>query len=291
MIGLGLDTAQKNAAVERYVSEHEVSNVVVFYPMRHRIAFHLDVPTEYVEYEDIIKYVFFYRLLQEIKPTTLLVFNEVMRTTDRSCLHYNCLRNYLSRTEHSLVLQAFPALESPDDFMILVDLDTRSRWRRSQLCDVSEKLRVDERVVLPVIDQICVPTDARLLGQYAKQKRSLIDSIGTKDPHTIPRRLHLLGGKSKAAYVAESGGRWVGRNQRFKLPCLSTYDDATEPSDVFEFCHGFRKWSDFLTTTRPTRMRALVSELRVDQWYIDRANKWLRMQQDAIAAIRDRVGS
>jgi hypothetical protein len=72
---------------------------------------------------------------------------------------------------------------------------------------------------------------------------------------------------------------------------LVTYEAAGEPRQVFEFCHSYLEWSDYLTASEAPEVPALVSDLKVDDWYFSRAQRWTEMQHDAIAAIRDHVGS
>lgn len=291
MIYLGLDLPEKRKRIASAVSEIVASKVVVFSPKRFRFDVEIQCPVEHVEWEQIIQYKFFYRLLQEINRSTLLVINECLRTTERSSLHYNCLRNYLTRTPHQLVFSRFPALESPDDFMILVDFDTSSRWRRSKLADVGERLAVELFQVAPVLSSIPIETDTATRAKYAKEKLRLIDGIGTQDPHTIPRRLHLLSGAHKARVATELGGLWVGRNSRLKVPGFATYEDASEPRQVLEFCHGYRDWSDYLTASGATGVECLVSDLRVDQWYFQRFLEWTEMQHNAYTAIQQHLGA
>jgi len=291
VIHLGLGGEEKRERISERVRSGDVDRVVVVYPRRHPLDLEFSVPVEYVEWDDVIRYVFFYRLLQEITPRTLLVLNEPLRSAERSCLHYNCLRNYLTRTEQQIVFSRFPALESPEDFMILVDLDTRSRWRRSRLSDLGEQLRVEAADVAPTMFRIDVVTDAKTRAQYEAEKRRIIDNIGAKDPHTIPRQLHLVGGKQKADVARAHGGLWVGRNARLKVPGFATYEQALEPRQVLEFCHSFRDWADYLTASGATEVTSLVSDLKVDAWYFERAQRWSEMQHDAHAAIRHHVGS
>lgn len=291
MIALGLSVAEKAERVASRVRDGDIAKVVVFYPKRHPLPLELEVPTEHVEWDDVIRYVFFYRLLQEIDGKTLVVVNECLRTPERSALHYNCLRNYLTRTTHQLVFSRFPCLEAPSDFMVLVDLDTRSRWRRALLEDVQERLDVEARDASPSLRAIDVATDQSTRELYQRTKRKLIDELGARDPHTIPRQLHLLAGKHKARTAARNGGLWVGRNARLKVPGLVSYEDARETRQVLEFCHAFRDWSDYLTASGAREVPALVSDLRVDRWYFERFQRWTEMQHDAHAAIRHHLGT
>lgn len=289
MIHIGLPAESKPKVVQSYVQEHGISAIVVFGPKR----FHQDigVECEYVEWNDIIKYKYFYRLLQEIDSSTLLVLNECLRTTNRSDLSYNCLRNYLTRTRHQLVFSRFPCLESAQDFMTLVDFDTQSKWRRSSLNEVTEGLNISAIDRAPTIERIDVSTDKKTRERYAAKKRALIDGIGAKDPHTIPRNLHLLAGKHKEAAAKGVGGSWVGRNKRLKVPGLATYKEASDPRQVIEFCHSYREWMDYLTASEASRVPALVSDLRVDEWYFERFTQWTRTQRNAIADIRQHIST
>jgi hypothetical protein len=246
----------------------------------------LGAPAEHIDWPELIEYRTFYRLLKEVDHSTLLVINEPLRTSNRADLTYNCIRNYLTRTQRQIVFSRFPVLEHVDDLMILVDFDTRSRWRRSRLADVGEALSVSVTDAAPELEPVAVETDQKTRDLYARTKRELIDTIGAKDPHTIPRQLHLLSGKAKAKVATGLRGSWVGRNQRLKVPALATYDEASDPRQVLEFCHSYRDWSDYLTASEATSLTALVSDLKVDSWYLQRYQQWTGMQCDAIAAIR-----
>lgn len=281
---------EKRGAVAAYAREHGITKIVAFAPPRFRVDFD---GAEHVTWDEIIMYRFFYRLLQEIDGSTLLVINECLRSQERSLLHYNCLRNYLRKTQHQLIFQALPVIASPDDFMILVDLDTRDRWRRAKLADVDPSdLRVTVAGKAPVWGRVDVETSPKTRATYAAQKRALIDGIGLRDPHTIPRTLHLLAGAEKGEVARGIGGQWVGRNARIKRIGLVAYSDAgPEHRSVFEFCHSYQELADWVSVARPIVVPAMVSDLRVDGWYFKRAVEWSRMVDDACSAIRDRLRS
>jgi len=287
MIHIGLSAPEKLQRVREYVAAERPSRVVEMSPPRFAMDISgLGCPAEHVDWDELIEYRTFYRLLREVDHSTLLVINECLRTTNRADLTYNCIRNYLTRTERQLVFNRFPALESPDDSMILVDLDTRSRWRRSKLADVGEPIRVEVSSAAPSLLPLDVPTDSKTRAFYGKRKRALIDGIGAKDPHTIPRQPHLLAGKHKEVVALERGGLWVGRNDRLKIPGFATYQEAAEPRQVLEFCHSYRDWSDYLTAGEVSELPVLVSDLRVDHWYLERYQQWTEMQRNACSALQ-----
>ncbi len=284
MISLGLDNDQKRELVERYCTQHGVSKVFVLSPK----ASTFEGPGEVIEYADIIEYRFYYRLIQEIDPKTLIVVNECLRTQNRFELTYNCIRNFLNQTQHRIILQRYPLIDSFEDFMILFDFDTRSRWKpgqwRPEFLQEIELSVVEHPVAL---NRIEVPTSAKVQEAYQKEKRKLIDGIGAKDPHTIPRNLHLFAGKAKLG-VVDPHLRYVGRNNRFKLRNLDVYSEAQGPGDriAFEFCHRFLDFTDFLAQTQTTNLDALVSDLKVDSWYFERFTSWTERLKEAYASLR-----
>ncbi len=290
MIRLGLDSAAKAACVMGYVSKHPIRKVFVFAPDRFRVDFAPPCATEHIEYAQIILYRYYYRLLQEIDGDVLLVVNECMRTQNRHDLTYNCLRNFLQQTRHQIIFQRLPIIDDADDFMTLVDLDTRSKWRRQKWDAKAMRGDIDisvaERCVR--IESIDIEADTSTQAKYARKKRQLIDGIGLKDPHTIPRNLLLIGGAAKLQHV-DTASLYVGRNDRFKLPNLCTYRQVSDVTQrtVFEFCHGFLEFSDFLAVTGQHVIPALVTDLKVDRWYLSRFNQWTERVRDAYAALSE----
>lgn len=276
MILLGYSNAAKDAEVARYCATHDVARVVILSPEKFRFPC-TATNHEVVDWTEIIKYRTYYRLLQEINAKTLVVVNECLRTQNRYDLTYNCMRLFLAQAGHQLVFQYLPQIDTADDFMILFDFDTRSRWKREPFkAELLEHTRIQiERPELR-LTRVNIETDAATKAKYAKEKRSLIDNIGLKDPHTIPRNLYLLSGKSKLPYVRDDR-HYVGRNNRFGLDRLTTYRETSFPEryDVFEFCHNFIDFADFLALSRQTDLRALVADLKVDQWYFERYQQWL----------------
>jgi hypothetical protein len=287
LISFGLDDYEKDEQVGMLCSSNNIRKVFVLSPARFRPKLSTAVELEHIEWADIIRYKYFYRLLQEIDGSSLVVVNECLRTQDRHDLTYNCIRHFLNQAGYVLVFQYLPIIDNVDDIMILFDFDTKSRWKR-------EKLRpglLNDSVIrtVPVrlsLHRVDVPTNGKTKEAYQKEKRRLIDGIGLKDPHTIPRNLHLLSGKSKLPYVTNEPH--VGRNNRLGIGNLCTYKEVSEqnPHRLFEFCHNFIDFSDFLTVTRQDHAIALVSDLKVDQWYFQRYQEWLGRLRYAYATLQ-----
>ena len=281
MIHLGLDSAAKVEAIGRYCAEHGVRKVVIFSPEKLRLAY---PEAEHVEWADAIKYTVYYRLRQEIDERTLLVFNESLRVQDRRALTYNCLRNFSRLTSHLMAFQYLPIIDSGVDFAILFDLVTKSRWIGQEI--TAERLRETTIHVTPVpltMGRIPVATTQVERRAYAKKKRQLIDGLGSKDPHTIPRNLYLLGGELKLR-SADPARAYVGRNKRLSAENFGTYADTAFPKTPYvalELPHNFLSFTDFLTISRQTSIDVLVADLRVDEWYMSRYEAWLGRLRDA----------
>lgn len=290
MILLGLDDAAKQTEIARYVAEHGVRRVVVFSPQRFRPSFDLEVPVEHVEWAEIILYRFYYRLLREIDRDTLLIVNECLRTQNRNDLTYNCLRLYLQNTDHRLVFQYLPLIDTSDDFAVLFDFDTKSRWKREKIG--TDRLSEASLRVVPVpivLEPVEVPVDAKIRTVYAREKSKLLAEVREdvdKDPHLIPRNLLLVSGKAKIAHV-DPGRRYVGRNNRLKLANVETYREAKGPGErvVFEFCHNFIDFADFLAVSRQHVVPVLVADTKTEHWYLDRFQGWAQRLRDAYATL------
>lgn len=288
MIHIGLTVAQKSARVAAYCAEHGVKRVYVLSPAKY--AFDCGFPqAEAVEWDEIIMYRTFYRLLQEIDASSLVVVNECLRSQNRHDLTYNCIRHFLAQAGHKLVFNWLPCIDEMQDFMVLFDFDTGSKWKREpfDVDLVEEHATVAVAAWAPSFDRIDVPVDAKTRESYAAEKAKLFAGLGVKDPHTIPRNLYLMSGKSKLPHVG-AGRAWVGRNDRFKLPGMRTYKEAAYrdgPYAVFELPHNFIDFADVMTLCGQSGFGVLVADLPVDGWYFRRFSDWSARIAEGCAAL------
>jgi len=276
VICIGCTETEKRERLAEYARQHAIRRVVVIAPKQFPLA--VD-GSDQVDLADVIMYVTFYRLLQEVDGRTLIVLNECLRTQNRHDLAYNCIRHYLNRTPHQLVFQHLPQIETQDDFMILFDFATQSRWKRrpfdAALVAANAEVQVQRQAL--ALRRIDVPTAAETQRRYACERERLFAQLGARDPHTLPRNLYLVGGKDKALYIDGHPGRYVARNQRLKRAGVTTYDRVHpegEPYAVVEFPHRFIDWCDFLTATGQAQSDVLVAGLKVDEWYLQRYLSW-----------------
>jgi len=276
MIRIGLSDEEKNRVVAQYIRDHDIRRLYVFSWEDFAVNFDVGIPVEYYLYEDIIMYKYFYRLLEVIDSRSLLVFNECLRTQNRSDLTYNCAHHYCNQTSHKIVFETFPFIEGMDDFMILLDFLDKGKYKGksfdwSFLHDEDVRAK-PQRIIAESID---VGHTAKALQEYEKKKAQLFDSIGNSDPDTIPRNLHVFVGKFKAAHILP-GIEYVARNDRFKLPNVTTYKHV-ERRDyiIIDFPHRRLDFNDFLKTTGIRHVQFLNTGLKVDQYYFRELQHWI----------------
>lgn len=305
MICIGYNDCDKKREIEHYKAAHDISHAVVIsaddFPL-------VISGADQVDYSDVIKYAVFYPLLQVIDKNTLVVLNEVLRTQNRYDLTYNCIRHYLSQTDHCLVFQQLPLIDNREDFMILFDFATHSQWKRRKF-DIDLVLDNAKVCVNPLpigFEAVAVPTTPQTQKKYTKEKKKRFAALGAKDPHTIPRNLYLIGGKDKLAYIDSQEqeqeqlpllrngncahpSQYVARNKRLKRDNITTYnDDVVEEGayTVVEFPHRFIEFSDFIKHAGQWHSHVLLADLKVDHWYFSRYQEWSKRIHDLYADLQ-----
>jgi len=276
MILIGLSTAEKQQIVNDYLQTAKLKKVFVFsfekFPSQ--LAFP-GVETEYIGYSDIIMYKFFYRLLEEIDDDCLLVFDECMRTQNRSDLTYNCAHHYCNQTSRKIIFEYFPFIDDKQDFMILLDLQNKERYKGKSF---DWSFLQEEDIKVKPIETSLTTTTLQLsdsdFAKYEAKKNKLFDDLGNADPDTIPRQLHIFAGNFKKPFI-ESNRRYVARNDRFKLPNVTTYKDVDSGDYiVVDFPHRRIDFNDFLKTTGMTDIHFISSGFKVDLYYINEFKAW-----------------
>lgn len=291
MIAIGLDDADKAAIVAQYVASRAIRKTYVLSPARFAPSFAnvrmLDPQADgdgragvFIDWPDIQRYVFFYKLMQSVDKDTLVVVNECLRTQNRHDLTYNCIRNYLNLTPHVLVFQSLPIIDTWDDFGVLFDFATGSRRKRERVTAAHlREVEVRLAALAPAFAEVPVYVDAKTRAAYDRDKAKLLAEVRndpSKDPHNIPRNLYLLGGKAKAARVDDAHS-YLARNDRLKRGNVHTYREErydAGPYRVLEFPHNVGDFADVVTLMRQTSFDVLVADLKVDRWYLDRYQAW-----------------
>jgi hypothetical protein len=296
MIRIGLDDAEKATVVNRYVAEHGIKKLFVLSPERFAPTFAAKAVTRpdevdgraglYIPWPEHIEYRYYYRVIDNSGPETLIVVNECLRGQQRTMLNFNCVRTFLRHSRHQIIFQYLPVIDGIDDVMTLIDFDTRSQWwdqkfDRSMLAELDFQIRYQPVTIEPVRVQV----DDKIRAAYSKEKAALLAEVRgdpDKDPHLIPRNLLLVSGKAKLPSV-DPARRYVGRNNRFKLPNLETYRDASGHGErvVLELPHNVIEMADLLAVSRQHRIEVLVADTKAEDWYLRRFQDWAERVNDA----------
>jgi len=285
MIRIGLSSREKQKVVDAYLQTHDIKKIYCFYFKKFPIKFKVDCDIEYIEYADIEMYKFFYRLLEEIDGTSLIIMDECMRTQNRSELIYNCAHHYLNQTPHRIIFEFFPIIDNKNDFMILLDFENKGKYKGKSFDYVF--LQSEDILIKPFrvkLEPINVEITDKDIERYNKKKEQLFDNLGDKDPDTVPRSLQLFVGGLKKKSI-DPNELYVARNKRFKLDNVKTYDEIDKQGNYIVIDTDWRRlnFNDFLKTTRMTRIKYLSTVLSIDNVIITEFSKW-KARLDAIYA-------
>lgn len=288
MIYLGLGKNEKETAVSEYRAAHDIRRVIVISPEKF-IAPEID-GADYNTYKSAITYVTFYRLLQEVDEHTLIVLNECLRTQNRYDLTYNCIRHFLAQTAHQLIFQQLPQIDIREDFMILFDFDTKSRWKRRAFSKrlIEENAQVSGHALGIGFSRVNVAISEKTRERYTTKREKMFNELGARDPHIIPRNLYLIGGKDKKAHIAQHSRQlslfsdnghsqdclYVARNKRLKTFTYRNIEPSGKPITLIELPHRFIDYGDFIQRTGQSESAVLVADLKVDEWYYQRYTEW-----------------
>lgn len=324
MIRLGLSEEQKRSEIVRYVRTHNVKEVIIFSPQKFlmempgdpvqksassstsaadtlnvektgesfsqekyllKIPEYGEIPIRQIEYKEVIMYRTFYPLLEEIDKDYLLVVNEFMRTRNRSDLTYNCLRHYLNQCGHHIIFEYFPFVEDVSDFMILLDFDTKSKHKGSGFSQDflwEEDIKAINPHLNLTVDTVDLPDNAE--EEYEKKKNELFDTIGNRNPDTIPRQLHLFCGKWKKPYILPEK-QYVARNSRYHLKNVTTYPNVKhgETYTLLDWQHRRIDMNDFFRRTGQSKIAFMSTGLSVDNVYVKFFEEWLSRLEEFYA--------
>ena len=279
MIRIGLNEEQKRYEIKKYVEKSGVKNVIVFSPEKMFMELpELDIPIRQIEYKDIEMYITFYKLLEEIDDSYLLVANELMRDRKRSCLIHNCYAKYTNQTSHRMVFNYFPIIENKDDIMILIDFSNSQQHKGFGLSSINLKEYdiqcIRKNIRLSVTD-ILLPQGAE--NEYKAEKERLFNELGNKDPDTIPRNLHVWTGKFKKAFL-ENSKTYIARNKRFNKTNVEVYKNAVPGKNytIVDMPCRRLEFNDFLRATGQEELRYLSAGLGVDKVYIAELEEWIK---------------
>lgn len=145
----------------------------------------LDVDGDKIPYKESICYKHYYRWLASIHGDSLLVVNNCLKSTNRNCLEYNCIRHYCQQSGNILVFNDLPLLDSIKDFLILYDFIQPNPFWKCELVDKYENVELNYKFDVRV-DRLAT-TEAQK-EKYEKLKIKTATEVKT-DTNIIPRRL------------------------------------------------------------------------------------------------------
>ena len=130
MIYLGQNNEEKKDVISKYSKDNNIDKIYFISPKHYKFNLDSNLNYEIIEWDNVIMYKFFYRLLQEININSLVVINEcLVKKQRRGDLTYNCIRHYLNQAGHQLIFQYLPIIDEVKDFYTLIDFDTKSMWK------------------------------------------------------------------------------------------------------------------------------------------------------------------
>ncbi|MCD3217436.1 hypothetical protein G8S55_09285 [Clostridium botulinum C] len=276
MIRIGLSKLEKEMEIKKYVQQNNIKKVFCFYYKDFPFKYDISCEIEYIEYADIEMYKFFYRLLEEIDNTSLIIMDECMRTQNRSELIYNCAHHYLNQTPHKIIFEFFPIIENEEDFMILLDFENKGKYKGKSFDYIY--LNEEDIQIKPFdihLETIKVEINKKDTERYEKKKEQLFDTLENKDPNTIPRNLQIFAGTLKKKALNKDV-KYVARNKRFKLDNVFTYKTIEANTKYIVIDTHYRRinMNDFIKLTKMNNIKYLTTGLSIDNYIISSFNEW-----------------
>nr|KEH96198.1 hypothetical protein Z953_p0266 [Clostridium botulinum D str. 16868] len=276
LIRIGLSKLEKEMEIKKYVQQNNIKKVFCFYYKDFPFKYDISCEIEYIEYADIEMYKFFYRLLEEIDNTSLIIMDECMRTQNRSELIYNCAHHYLNQTPHKIIFEFFPIIENEEDFMILLDFENKGKYKGKSFDYIY--LNEEDIQMKPFdihLETIKVEINEKDTERYEKKKEQLFDTLENKDPNTIPRNLQIFAGTLKKKALNKDV-KYVARNKRFKLDNVFTYKTIEANTKYIVIDTHYRRinMNDFIKLTKMNNIKYLTTGLSIDNYIISSFNEW-----------------
>ena len=168
--------------------------------------------------------------------------------------------------------------------MILADNEYPGRYKgRGFTADIFDDFDWEYINRCPEVHIIDVDVPDNANDAYERERDKLFNTLGNKDPDTIPRQLHLWCGKwKKNSIIPEK--KYLARNQRFKLSNVMTYKDAIDADRVsIDLPHRRIELNDYLCKTYASKIIFLSTPFKVDKYYSSELIRWNDMVGDFCA--------
>ncbi|MGL5718038.1 MAG: hypothetical protein ACRCX2_33855 [Paraclostridium sp.] len=285
MIRIGLNYDEKSALMNDYISANNISKVYCFYFKKFKYDYNVDCDIEYIEYDDTEMYKYFYRLLEEINESSLIVIDEMVRTKDRNALKYNCMHHYLNQCGHKIIFEYIPIIDDSEDIMILLNFENKDKYKGKGF-DFNYLAEEDIKIK-PIHFKLNIEdvghSDKELIS-YNKRRDVLFANLGNKDPDTIPRELQLVAGNYKKKIIVDDK-LYIARNKRFKKDNVLSYNDDICKCDytVLDFHYRKLDMNDFLKKSSITEINYVSTGLSIDRILIGDFYEWINRLEEIYA--------
>ena len=181
MIYLGLSLSEKQKAVAYYAACHNIHKIWT-------IGEPLNLDNEDVtSWRNVIEYDYYNRLRTAIRQDDLIVINEILHTSKRADLGYNCIRQYVVQTPHRLIFQTYPFHNEESDLAILYDFLQINPFLNTPWPDIDISQYI-ARCKMPPITMTIEPvtlTEAQV-QRYEIAKKKIFDKL-IGSPATLPK--------------------------------------------------------------------------------------------------------
>lgn len=158
--------------INNYVNENKIDKVYVLGSgLNVKNAINISRP-------DIVQYDNYNMLRSQVKEQDLIVINNILSSSKRTDLTYNCIRQYVVQTRHRMIFQKYPFNNTEKDLAVLYDFLQNNPfntipWEDIDIWPFIEKCELPELTMK--IEKITLPEDK--VRKYEKEKEKIFSSL------------------------------------------------------------------------------------------------------------------
>ncbi|MBU5669470.1 hypothetical protein KQI68_06415 [Peptoniphilus sp. MSJ-1] len=279
MIRIGLGIRQKEKLIKEYLGKNDIRDVFVLYSEKYHQKLNIGREYEEIEYNEWEMYRTFYPMIEKVRPDSLIIVNEALRTTNYQDLKVNCATVWINQTPHRIIFNTLPFIDNKEDFRILQKLDQGMKqvekfdYVQLQLQDIRIK---PYKIKLEVIEMIKTTYKQKVSYDKLRDKLALeIEENANKDPNNLPRRLQLKAGDYKKSSIKEDLF-YIARNGRFKLDNVETYQnfDKNKNHIIIDLPTSRMNLVDYIIDTKTNKLEYISTDLSIDTYMVNEFSKW-----------------
>jgi hypothetical protein len=275
MIYLGYNDEEKKNVINNYIKDNKINNI--YFITNEDLNINIDYDNiKYVVYKNIMKYAYYYRIIENTTRKTLIIINEILKDRNRYNLTYNCIRVFLNNTNHILIFNYFPIIYNREDFCSLIDFDTQTRFKYYKLKDIDFNiLNIECKKIDLKLNKIYVSYDLfgkdTYLKSYLEYKEDLFKNFSSKDVHVLPRKLQLFTSKIKNRFVKE---KCISRTKSKKNVSFKSL--PKEKLKIIDLPFNMVDLINYLYLSKIKEINVITTGFKVDLWFEDRVEKFIK---------------